>query len=42
MYKCPVRLLVSNSQLWRLLMFFSYPIVPLFPFHLAHRLSQGM
>ena len=42
MYKCPVRLLVSDIHQWRFLMFFSFFTVPLFPFHLAHRLSQGM
>ena len=41
MYKCPVRFPVSNIQSWRVLMF-SYYFLPLFPFHLAHRLSQGM
>ena len=41
MYKCPVRLPVSNIQSWRVLMF-SDRFFPLFLFHLAHRLSQGM
>ena len=41
MYKCPVRFTISNIQSWLVLMF-SYFFFPLFLFHLAHRLSQGM